>query len=58
MSIEGRVSTLETKVDELPDRVFESLADYVRGTPGRRGDEDHERAHLLLGILAAPFRRS
>jgi hypothetical protein len=51
-SIEGRVSTLETKVDELPDRVFEKIAAWQTTYEGRLADEVTKIVNALTSSSA------
>ncbi|KAL3807751.1 hypothetical protein ACHAXA_003380 [Cyclostephanos tholiformis] len=46
-SIEGRVSTLETKVDELPDRVFEKIEAWQTRQEGRLTEEVRKIVNAL-----------
>lgn len=49
-NIEGRVSTLETKVDELPDRVFEKIEAWQSGQEERITSE----VRKIVETLAPP----
>jgi hypothetical protein len=51
--IEGRVSTLETKVDELPDRVFEKIAAWQMTYKGRLADEVTKIVNALTSSSAS-----
>ena len=52
-SIEGRVSTLETKVDDLPDRVFEKIAAWQTTYESRLTDEVTKIVNALTSSSAS-----
>ncbi|KAL3777522.1 hypothetical protein ACHAW5_001337 [Stephanodiscus triporus] len=52
-SIEGRVATLETKVDELPDRVFEKIEAWQTRQEGRLTEEVRKIVNTLTSALPA-----